>query len=85
LRDPETFSSSINSQHIGQFMGDLILASDGVEHRKYRNLVAKASDVAARTLGLDARRSTIDRLLDTIAPNGAPSSSPMSRRSTRCR
>jgi len=71
LRDPETFSSSINSQHIGQFMGDLILALDGVEHRKYRNLVAKAF----RMSQLERWDSTlvgptIDRLLDTIAPNG---------------
>ncbi len=42
LRDDKTFSSSINGEHIGQFMGDLILAMDGEEHRKYRNLVAKA-------------------------------------------
>ena len=42
LRDDKTFSSSINAEHIGQFMGDLILAMNGEEHRKYRNLVAKA-------------------------------------------
>src|SRR5262249_13544032 len=42
LRDDKTFSSSINAEHIGQFMGDLILAMNGDEHRKYRNLVAKA-------------------------------------------
>ena len=29
-------------EHIGQFMGDLILAMNGPEHRTYRNLVAKA-------------------------------------------
>jgi cytochrome P450 len=40
LRDPETFSSSINAEQIGQFMGDLILAMGGTEHRMYRNLVA---------------------------------------------
>ena len=42
LRDGETFSSSINAEHIGQFMGELILAMDGKEHRAYRNLVAHA-------------------------------------------
>ena len=42
LRDADTFSSSINAEHIGQFMGDLILAMNGPEHRTYRNLVAKA-------------------------------------------
>ena len=42
LRDPVTFSSSINMDHIGQFMGELIVGLDGEEHRVYRNLVAKA-------------------------------------------
>ncbi len=42
LRDPVTFSSSINMAHIGQFMGELIVGLDGEEHRRYRNLVAKA-------------------------------------------
>ncbi len=40
LRDWETFSSSINGEVIGQYMGDLILAMNGKEHRQYRNLVA---------------------------------------------
>lgn len=42
LRDPETFASSINMDHIGQFMGELLVGLDGAEHRSYRNLVAKA-------------------------------------------
>ena len=42
LRDGATFSSTINAEHIGQFMGELILAMDGKEHRSYRNLVAHA-------------------------------------------
>ena len=42
LRDWETFSSSINGEVIGQYMGDLILAMNGKEHRQYRNLVAHA-------------------------------------------
>ncbi|MFZ4584202.1 MAG: cytochrome P450 [Acidimicrobiia bacterium] len=42
LRDSETFSSSINGEHIGQFMGDLILAMGGKEHRSYRALVSHA-------------------------------------------
>jgi cytochrome P450 len=71
LRDSETFSSTINADHIGQFMGDLILALDGVEHRKYRNLVAKAF----RMSRLEKWDTTlvgpmIDGLLDKIAPNG---------------
>ena len=42
LRDWETFSSSINGEQIGRYMGELILAMNGKEHRQYRNLVAKA-------------------------------------------
>ena len=71
LRDPETFSSSINGEHIGQFMGDLILALDGIEHRKYRNLVAKAFRASQLERWDDALvRPAIARLLDVIAPAG---------------
>ncbi|HJO20789.1 MAG TPA: hypothetical protein QF865_10620, partial [Acidimicrobiales bacterium] len=42
LRDWQTFSSTINGDFMGPFMGDLILALDGEEHRHYRNLVAPA-------------------------------------------
>ena len=42
LRDWRTFSSTINGDFMGPFMGDLILALDGEEHRQYRNLVAPA-------------------------------------------
>src|SRR3954468_8034169 len=71
LRDGETFSSSINAEHIGQFMGDLILAMNGSEHRQYRNLVAKAF----RASQLERWDETlvgpiIDSLLDQIAPLG---------------
>jgi cytochrome P450 len=71
LRDDKTFSSAINSDHIGQFMGDLILAMNGEQHRKYRNLVAKAF----RASQLDQWdetlvRPAINRLIDEIAPLG---------------
>ncbi len=71
LRDAETFSSSINAEHIGQFMGDLILAMNGIEHRTYRNLVAKAFRASQLERWDDTLvRPTIDRLLDEIAPLG---------------
>ena len=71
LRDADTFSSSINSEHIGQFMGDLILAMNGDEHRKYRNLVAKAFRASQLERWDDTLvRPTINRLLDAIAPLG---------------
>ena len=71
LRDADTFSSSINAEHIGKFMGDLILAMNGPEHRTYRNLVAKAFRASQLERWDDTLvRPTIDRLLDQIAPLG---------------
>jgi cytochrome P450 len=71
LRDGETFSSRINNEHIGQFMGELILAMDGQEHRKYRNLVAKAFRASQLEKWDETLvRPAIDRLIDEIAPLG---------------
>src|SRR5262245_4020406 len=71
LRDGETFSSSINAEHIGQYMGELILAMDGKEHRAYRNLVAHAfrASQLEKWDGLLVR-PTITRLLDAIGSAG---------------
>jgi cytochrome P450 len=71
LRDGQRFSSSINAEHIGQYMGELILAMDGQEHRSYRNLVAHAFRASALERWDEALvRPTIKRLLDEIAPLG---------------
>jgi cytochrome P450 len=71
LRDDKTFSSSINAEHIGQFMGELIVAMDGDEHRKYRNLVAKAFRASQLEQWDETLvRPTIRRLVDAIAPLG---------------
>lgn len=71
LRDGETFSSSINAEHIGQFMGELMLAMDGKEHRAYRNLVAHAFRASQlEHWDDDLVRPTINRLIDAIAPLG---------------
>lgn len=71
LRDGQRFSSSINAEHIGQYMGELILAMDGQEHRSYRSLVAHAFRASALERWDQALvRPTIDRLLDRIAPLG---------------
>jgi len=71
LRDGQRFSSSINAEHIGQYMGELILAMDGHEHRSYRNLVAHAFRASALERWDEALvRPTINRLLDGIAPLG---------------
>ena len=71
LRDWETFSSSINGEVIGQYMGDLILAMSGKEHRQYRNLVAHAFRASVLDRW-DATlvRPVIETLLDAIAPLG---------------
>jgi cytochrome P450 len=71
LRDGETFSSSINAEHIGQYMGELMLAMDGKEHRAYRNLVSHAFR-ASQLERWDAAlvRPTINALLDAIAAAG---------------
>jgi cytochrome P450 len=71
LRDPETFSSSINMQHIGEFMGELIVGLDGDEHRKYRNLVAKAFRQSQLEKWDDTLvRPLIEKLVADLAPGG---------------
>ena len=71
LRDQKTFSSSINADGIGQYMGELILAMNGDEHKQYRALVShafRASSLARWDRELVG--PTIHRLLDAIAPAG---------------
>jgi cytochrome P450 len=71
LRDGQDFSSSINAEHIGQYMGDLILAMDGKEHRSYRNLVAHAFRASAlERWDAELVRPAINRLIDDLAPTG---------------
>ena len=71
LRDTEHVSSSINAEHIGQYMGELILAMDGKEHRSYRNLVAHAFRASQLEKWDETLiRPAIERLLDVIAPLG---------------
>jgi cytochrome P450 len=71
LRDGRDFSSSINAEHIGRFMGDLILAMDGKEHRAYRNLVAHAFRASAlERWDAELVRPAINRLIDDFAPLG---------------
>src|SRR4029079_11578209 len=69
--DGEPLGSSINAEHIGQFMGELILAMDGKEHRAYRNLVAHAFRASQLERWDESLvRPAISRLLDVIAPSG---------------
>jgi cytochrome P450 len=71
LRDEDTFSSRINLEVMGPFMGEVILAKNGAEHTRYRNLVSPAFRPSAvarweRELILPA----IGALLDELAPRG---------------
>jgi cytochrome P450 len=71
LRDWETFSSEINSEVIGQYMGELILAMNGKEHRQYRNLVAHTFRASVlERWDAELVGPVIDELLDRIAPKG---------------
>ena len=67
LRDPETFSSSINGDTMRPYMGEFILGMDGPEHRKYRALVSHAfrSSALARW-DEQVVRPTIAALLDEL-------------------
>ena len=71
LREWETFSSSINADVIGEYMGELILAMNGKEHRQYRNLVAKAFRASVlERWDRDLVAPVIGELLDGIASLG---------------
>ena len=67
LRDPKRFSSRVNADTMGPVMGTVILAMDGEEHRRHRNLVAHAfrpSALAHWETTLIA--PTIHRLIDGL-------------------
>jgi cytochrome P450 len=71
LRDSETFSSSINQQTMGPYMGELMLAMDGSQHVQYRSFVSHAFRKSALDRWeRDLIRPTIDALVDAIAPHG---------------
>ena len=71
LRDAERFPSRINADTMGPVMGTVILAMDGDEHRRYRNLVARAFRPSALVRWEDELIApTIHRLLDTVVGQG---------------
>ena len=72
LRDTEIFSSRINADTMGPVMGTVILAMDGDEHRRYRNLVAGAFRPSALERWADELiRPTIHRLIDGLGATRA--------------
>jgi cytochrome P450 len=71
LRDAETFSSSINQQTMGPYMGKLILAMGGHEHSQYRGLVSHAFRRSAlERWERELVRPIMSELVDEIAPRG---------------
>lgn len=71
LRDADTFSSSINQETMGPYMGTVLLAKDGAEHTRYRNLVSKAFRASAlERWEHELIRPTIEELVDAFASRG---------------
>ena len=71
LRDGDTFSSRINDDTMGPYMGRTILAMDGDEHRTYRHLVAAAFRASNLEHWADeVITPSVNALLDEIAPKG---------------
>jgi cytochrome P450 len=71
LRDAERFPSRINADTMGPVMGTVILAMDGDEHRRYRNLVARAFRPSALVSWEDELIApTIHRLIDAVVDQG---------------
>ena len=71
LRDPKTYSSAINAEGTGQFMGPIMLSMDGDQHRAHRFLVSqafRASQLAKWEAGLI--RPAIEGLCDAVAKQG---------------
>ena len=71
LRDAETFSSAIYAESLGPFMGPMMLAMDGEQHRGHRLLVSRAfraSQLAQWEKSLFL--SAITRLCQVIVGNG---------------
>jgi len=68
LRDAERFSSRVNADTMGPVMGTVILAMDGEEHRRHRNLVAHAFRPSALARWESTLVTpTVHRLLDALA------------------
>jgi cytochrome P450 len=72
LRDNETFSSRVNLDTMGPVMGEKVLiAMDGAEHRRYRDLVAKAfRQSALARWEVELVAPTIHAQIDQFASRG---------------
>ena len=71
LRDSETFSSRVNDDTMGPIMGRTLIAMDGADHRRHRDVVARAFRASSLERWSDeVILPTMHSLLDDIAPNG---------------
>src|SRR5947207_11547468 len=71
LRDGDRFSSRVNDDTMGPIMGRTILAMDGDEHRRHRELVARAFRASSLERWADeVINPSVHRLLDQIVPRG---------------
>jgi cytochrome P450 len=71
LKDEESFSSRVNQESMGPYMGSVLLGKDGKEHTTYRNLVSHAFRRSAlERWEAELVRPEIEALLDVIAPLG---------------
>lgn len=71
LKDEDTFSSAINQESMGPYMGTVLLGMDGREHTAYRNLVSHAFRRSAlERWEKELIEPTIGELIDAVAPRG---------------
>lgn len=71
LHDARRFSSRINGETMGPVMGEVILAMDGDEHRRYRDIVGRAFRPSALARWENELIvPSVHRLLDVVAPLG---------------
>lgn len=71
LRDGDTFSSAINDESMGPVMGTVLISMDGAEHRRHRDLVARAfRPSAVERWGEELIRPTVVALLERLRPLG---------------
>src|SRR5437870_1733540 len=67
LRDGDAFSSRINDDTMGPYMGHTILCMDGDDHRRHRDLVARAFRASSlERWGTELIEPSISDLLDAI-------------------
>ncbi|MHB8681265.1 MAG: cytochrome P450 [Acidimicrobiales bacterium] len=71
LHDAARFSSAVNAETMGPVMGEVILAMDGDEHRRYRDIVGRAFRPSALERWEDELIAPLaHHLLDALSAEG---------------